>query len=261
MHLSSIKNFLLGTRRLLSVVAFILLWEIAPRTGLADSRFLPPFSEVFITLVKLIYTGELIGHILISLQRALIGFSLGLLIAIPLGILIGWFKKFDYYTDALLQTFRQTSTLSLLPVFMLIFGIGEVSKVAIVFWGVQWAIILNTITGVKNIDTVLIKSARSMGASPLTLFFKVIFPAAFPTIFTGIRLSATNSILVLVAAEMLGASKGLGFLIFDAEVKYQIPKMFAAILTMAMLGLILNYILVSIEKRITRWKEELPVGN
>jgi NitT/TauT family transport system permease protein len=209
----------------------------------------------------LLFSGELIVHILVSLKRSLLGFGLGMIVALSLGLMIGWFKKFEYYVDALLQTFRQTSILALFPVFILLFGIGEVSKIAIVFWGVLWPILLNTVTGVKNTDPLLIKSARSMGASQFTIFEKVVLPSAIPSILTGIRLSATLSIIVLTAAEMMGANAGLGFLVFDSQGKFRIPEMFAAIITMSMLGLIVNYSIVAIEKRVARWKEELPVGN
>lgn len=97
-----------------------------------------------------------------------------------------------------------------------------------------------------------------MGASTPTLFRKVVLPAAFPSIFTGIRLSATYSILILIAAEMIGANSGLGFLLYDSETRYEIPTMYAAILTMSIIGVFVNFVLVAIEKRATRWKEELP---
>ncbi len=255
MNSNRLKDFFLNLRKLLGILIFLILWEIATRTRMVNPAFVPPFSTVMATFVSMAFSGELFGHIAISLQRALIGFALGLLFAIPMGLVIGWFKSFEYYIDPLLQTFRQISTIALLPVFMFLFGIGEVSKVALVFWGVQWAVLLNTISGVKTVDPLLIKSARSMCASPVTLFYKVILPSAFPSIFTGIRLSATTSILILTAAEMLGASKGLGFLLFDAETKYQIPRMFSAIVAMAILGVVINYALQMIEKRIHRWKE------
>lgn len=241
--------------RSLGIILFLAAWEILPQVGVLDARFLPPFSKVLRALYDTLLSGELIKNILASLQRAFLGFGLALLVAIPLGSLIGWFKKVEALLDALLQCFRQTSALALFPVFMLLFGIGETSKVAIVFWGAVWAVLMNTIVGVRNVDTLLIKSARSMGASNLQLFFKVIFPAAFPTIFVGIRLSATASILILVAAEMMGANAGIGYMVNDAEANYLIPKMYAAILTLTILGLILNYILVFIEKRINRWQE------
>lgn len=251
-----IINLIFSLRQLLGIAIFLALWEIVPRIGLVDSNFLPPFSVVVETFLQMLFSGELIEHISISLRRSLMGFSLGIVLAIPLGLMIGSFKKLEFYIDPLLQLFRQTSTLALLPVFLLFFGIGETSKVAIVFWGVWSAILLNTINGVKNVDTNLIKAARSMASPQLTIFMKVILPSAFPSIITGIRISATSSILVLIAAEMMGASSGLGFLLYDTQMKYQIPKMYASIITMSLIGLIVNYIIVAFERKICVWKPE-----
>ncbi|QDR79299.1 Putative aliphatic sulfonates transport permease protein SsuC [Sporomusa termitida] len=255
-----LRSLFKGLYRISSVLIFLLLWEIAPRLGIVDAIFLPPFSQVAVAFWQLIITGELFTHISISLLRSLLGFSLGLSVAIPLGLLIGWFKGFEHFIDPLVQTFRQTSTLALFPVFILLFGIGEISKVAVIFWGVQWAVLLNTISGVKNVDPLLIKAAKSLGISKFSLFIKVILPASMPSILTGVRLSATHSILVLIAAEMLGANAGLGYLLFFAEANFLIPKMYAAIITMSLMGLIVNYSLVSLEKRVLKWKEELPSG-
>ncbi len=251
------KELKLISQKILAILVFLLIWEIAPRIGLINQIFIPPFSEVALALGNLAISGKLLFHISVSLERSLLGFGLGILISIPLGLLIGWFKRFENFIDPLLQSFRQTSALALLPVFMLLFGIGESSKVAIIFWGVQWPILLSTISGVKNVDPLLIKSARSMSASHGEIFRKVVLPAALPSIFTGIRLGGTYSILLLIAAEMVGANSGLGFLIFDSEIKYAIPEMYAAIVTIALLGLTLNYTLVHLEKNATKWKEEM----
>lgn len=249
-----IKKIIFNLKQLLGIVIFLLIWEVVSRAGIIDSNFLPPFSVVIKTFFQMLISGELITNIVVSLKRSLAGFGLGLVIAIPLGLIIGSFRKIEFYIDPLLQLFRQTSTLALLPVFMLFFGIGEISKVAIVFWGVWSAILLNTINGVKGVEPILIKSAKSMGSSQFIIFRKVILPSAFPSIITGIRLSATSAILVLIAAEMMGASSGLGYLLYDTQIKYQIPKMYAAIITMSLIGIIVNYIIVAFEKRITRWK-------
>ncbi len=242
-----------------AIFLFLLIWEAAARFGAINPLFLPPFSKVAQAFWNLASTGVLFKHLLVSLQRAVLGFTAGLAISIPLGLLIGWYKGFERFIDPLLQTFRQTSALSLFPVFILLFGIGEVSKVAIIFWGVQWPILLNTISGVRSVEPLLIKSARSMGASSLTMFRKVIIPGAFPSIFTGIRLSATYSILILIAAEMIGSNAGLGFLLYSSETTFQIPEMYAAIVTMSLLGLAVNYLLLAVGGRITRWKEDLPL--
>ncbi|MDP4145091.1 MAG: ABC transporter permease [Bacillota bacterium] len=246
---------------LFGIILFLLIWETFPRLGIVDSTFLPPFSKVAVALGKLITSGKLFAHLFKSLQRSLIGFGLAIAISVPLGLVIGWFSRVERLLDPLLQTFRQTSALALFPVFILIFGIGEVSKVAIIFWGAKWPLLLSTISGVKNVDPLLIKAARSMGAKPFTLFRKVILPGAFPSIFTGMRLSATSSILILIAAEMIGASSGLGFLIYWSESSFEIPTMYAAIITIAFLGLVINYALIGFGKYVMRWQQTSVTGD
>jgi len=241
----------------LSIFIFLLIWQIVSISGIVNQVFLPSFTTVIKELIRLIGTGELLGHISISLFRSLTGFFLGLAVAIPLGLMIGWFKRFERFIDPLIQTFRNLSVLSILPVFVLLFGIGEVSKIAVVFWGVLWAVIINTIAGVKNVDPLIIKGARSMGITNKDLFLKVIFPGALPSIFTGIRISATTSILVLIGAEMLGASKGLGYALYFYQANFKTPAMYAVILIMAALGVSINYILTAIEKRTFIWKEDV----
>jgi NitT/TauT family transport system permease protein len=245
---------ILSLRRLVAIAAFFALWETAPRLGLVTAHLLPPFSVVASMFFEMLFSGELIKHILISLRRSIVGLSIGFAFSIPMGILIATFKRLEYYLDPLIQMFRQTSIIALLPVFLLFFGIKEPSKYAIVFWGVWAPLLLNTISGVKSVDPMLVKAAKSMGANRLIVFVKVIFPASFPTIVTGLRLAATASILVLTAAEMMGASSGLGFILFDAQMKYLIPRMYAVILTMSIVGITLNYLLVLLERRVTRWK-------
>ena len=139
---------------------------------------------------------------------------------------------------------RNTAALALLPVFVLILGLGETSKVAIIFYACSWPILLNTVSGVRNVDPLLIKSARSLGLRPVRLFQKVVLPAAVPTIFTGIRLSAAYSILILIAAEMVGAKAGLGYLINYAQYNFAVPDMYAGIITISAIGLVVNQILV-----------------
>lgn len=241
----------------LSIIVFLLIWQLVSNLGMVSPIFLPPFTTVFKELIRLIGTGELLGHIGISLFRSLTGFLLGLAFAIPLGLLIGWFKKFETFIDPLIQTFRNLSVLSILPVFVLIFGIGEVSKIAVIFWGVLWSVIINTIAGVKNVDPLIIKGARSMGITNKDLFLKVIFPGALPSIFTGIRISATTSILVLIGAEMLGASKGLGYALYFYQANFKTPAMYSVIIVMAVLGVTINYTLTSIEKKAFIWKENI----
>jgi NitT/TauT family transport system permease protein len=236
------------------IILLLVLWEVAPRVGLVDLTFFPPFSKVVEGWWGLIISGDLYAHFQASILRSLIGFGLAILIGIPLGLIIGWYPLANELLNPVLELFRNTAALALLPVFILLLGIGETSKISIVLFACVFPILLNTINAVRNVDPLLIKSAKSMGLSSAKLFYKVILPASIPTIFTGIRMGGTASILVLIAAEMVGAKEGLGYLISYTQMNFQIPQMYAGIITISVLGLILNFILVSIERKFSRWK-------
>ena len=243
--------------RLTCLLLFFAIWEFLPRTGIVSSAFLSPPSAVLAAIAQLIETGQLNKHIFASLQRSLAGLSLAVLAGVSLGLLMGVVRRFEAFVDPLLQLFRQVSALALFPVFLLFFGIGEASKIAIIFWAAFWPVLLNTISGVKQVEKLLIHSALSMGATRGFIFFKVILPAAAPSIFTGIRLAGAYSITALVAAEMIGSHAGLGFLTLNSQEIFQIPSMYAGIVLLALLGLALNYVLALLEKRLTRWRSGL----
>jgi NitT/TauT family transport system permease protein len=239
------------------IIFVIVLWQTLPSLGIIDPFLLSPFFTVVADTAHLFVTGELQRNLSVSLMRSGLGFLIATCFSIPLGFLMGWFKRCERIADPLLQVGRNTSTMALYPVFMLFFGIGEISKIAIITWGTTWPILLNTISGVKYVDPQLIKQARSMGASGWILFTRIIFPTALPSIITGLRLSAATSLLILVAAEMIGASKGLGHMIFYYQVRYDIPLMYGGILIMSILGSLINYLLNRLEKRATFWREEI----
>lgn len=241
-------------KALLAIIVLLAIWELAPRIGLVDEIFLPSFSTVFGAFVDLAQSGELWDHVSASLSRALTGFAVAVVIAIPLGVAIAWYRPVAEVLNPVLEVFRNTAALALLPVFVLILGIGEESKVAVVIYACTFPILLNTIAGVRTVDPLLIKSASSLGLSSIRLFQKVVLPAAVPTIFTGIRMGAAASILVLIAAEMVGAKAGLGYLITASQLNFQIPEMYAGILAISILGLLLNTVLVLIERRLSRWR-------
>ncbi len=150
--------------------------------------------------------------------------------------------------------FRNTAALALLPVFVLLLGIGETSKVSIVVYACLWPVLLNTISAVGNADPTLVRLARSMDLSTPRLFQKVILPSSVPAIFTGIRLAGAVSILVLVAAEMIGAKAGLGYLINASQYNFAIPQMYAGIITISAVGVAFNQLLVTIERRLSTWR-------
>lgn len=248
------KGFGRIIRGVIGVVALAAIWELAPRAGLVDRHFVPPLSEVLDAWWGLVTSGELWTHLRASLVRSGAGFGLAVVLAIPLGAAVAWYSLLRDVATPVLEIFRNTAALALLPVFVLILGIGETSKIAIVLFACFFPILLNTISGVASVDPQLLRTARVLGLSPVATFRKVVFPAAVPTIFTGIRISGAAAILVLIAAEMIGATAGLGFLINYSQLNFLIPQMYAGIITTSALGLAINYSLVALERRFSRWR-------
>ncbi|PFO06632.1 ABC transporter permease [Bacillus sp. AFS076308] len=236
------------------ILLLLILWETAPRMGLVDPTFFPPFSKVAESWWGLVISGDLYAHFQASILRSLFGFGLAILVAIPLGLIIGWYPLASELLNPVLEVFRNTAALALLPVFILLLGIGETSKVSIVFFACTFPILLNTINAVRNVDPLLIKAAKSMALPSYRLFYKIILPASIPTIFTGIRMAGSSSILVLIAAEMVGAKEGLGYLINYSQQNFQIPQMYAGIITISLLGVAINYLLISLERKFSSWK-------
>ncbi|WP_374322396.1 ABC transporter permease [Streptomyces sp. AP-93] len=249
-----LRGFRAVALRSAAILALLALWEAAPRLGLVDATFLPPVSEVAKAWWELLGNGQLAEHGKASLARSFGGFGIAVAVAVPLGLLIGWYRPVAALLGPLLEVFRNTAALALLPVFVLLLGIGETSKVSIVVYACVWPILLNTISAVGNADPTLVKLARSMDLSTPKLFQKVILPASVPVIFTGIRLAGAVSILVLVAAEMIGAKAGLGYLINASQFNFAIPQMYAGIVTISAIGLTFNQVLVAIERRLSTWR-------
>ncbi|MFB1299500.1 ABC transporter permease [Mycobacterium sp. pW049] len=243
-------------KRVVAVVMFLAIWQLAPTLGWVDRAFLSPFTEVLQALWGLIADGSLQQNIAASMRRSLTGFSIAIAIAVPLGLLIAWYETVAEVLTPLLAVFLNTAAVALLPVFTLILGIDDISKISIIGYACFWPIVYNTISGARNVDPLLVKSARSLGVRDVKLFYKVIVPAALPTIFTGLRLAAAASFLVLITTEFVGAKAGLGYLIISSQFNFQIPQMYAGILTVSVLGLTFNYLLVFIETRVTKWRPQ-----
>ncbi|WP_292533454.1 ABC transporter permease [Mesorhizobium sp.] len=236
---------------------FLLIWEMAPRLDLINRTFLPPFSEVIVKGAEYAWAGELLPQILVSVGRAAGGFALGVATAIPLGLLLGWYRPLESYLNPLLQLLRQTNPVSLFPAFILFFGIGYLTNVVIIYWVVVWPLLLATVNGVRQADPALIKYARSVGLPDRQIFLKVVLPSAVPSIITGARLAATYSFLMLVVSEMVGATSGLGYLIVNAQYLLSIHLLYVGVIVLALLGIASNWGLVALERRLTAWKQDI----
>jgi NitT/TauT family transport system permease protein len=247
-----------GSRRVflpaIGLVILAVLWQVLPSEHIVDPTFVSPLSQVLSTWWHLAADGTLWANTSVSLVRAGVGFGIAIAVGVPLGLALGWHRTVAEIANPVLELFRNTAPLALLPVFVLILGIGQTSKFLFVAYACLWPILLNTISGVQTVDPLLIKSARSLGFGQLKVFQKVVLPASVPQIFTGVRLAGTFSLLVLIAAELVGANSGLGFMITNAQSNFDIPAMYAAIITVTLLGLGLNFVLLRIERRLSTWR-------
>lgn len=243
-----------------ALILFFALWQVASSRGWLNPAVIPPVDAVVRALFVALVNGTLLGDLLISLQRAGMAFTAAVVVSIPLGLVMGTFTRFENAIDPILQMFRQTSALAVYPIFILLLGLGETSKVFVIFWATVFPLLLNTMSGVKQVDRRLIEMARMFGASKLQIFRRVTLPGAIPSIFVGLRLSAGMALLMLVASEMIGANQGLGFKVMQAQYNFQIPLMFGAIVLLAGLGLLSNYSLIFLQRRICKWVDARDIG-
>jgi NitT/TauT family transport system permease protein len=249
-----------SVRSVTAIAVLLALWEVLPRirTGpdayLVEPSLLPPFSDVAQAWWGMLLDGTLVDNTRESLVRSLTGFGLAVVAGVPLGLAIAWWRPVRELLNPLLEVLRNTAPLALLPMFTLLLGIGETSKIALVFYACLFPIVLNTILGVRTVDPLLVKASRSLGLPPVRLFQKVVLPSAVPSIFTGVRQAGAASILVLLAAEMVGAKAGLGYLVNYTQFNFMIPQMYAGILTISAVGLVFNGALVALERRASRWR-------
>lgn len=236
------------------LVVLLALWEAAPRLGWIDVQFFPPPSLILAEGALMAGRGELLVQITASLQRLVQGLAAALLVGIPAGFVLGgWFPRLTHFLRPLLKLLGQINAFSLFPLFVLFFGIGELAKFAIIFWSCIWPVLFTTISGVRNVDPLFVKVARSMGCGRLSLFARVLLPGALPSIFTGVRLGATVAFLMLIAAEMIGANAGLGWLVHNSSTNYVIPRLYLAATLIALLGLAMNAVIHLIEARVVTW--------
>ena len=231
-----------------AAIAFLLaVWEIICSTGLISSLFLPAPSAILTALGKLITSGEISRSLTASLYRILLGFALGSIIGLLVGLVTGTSALMDRIGTPIVNALYPIPKIALLPLFILWLGIGELSKVTIIALGVFFPVAMNTYSGVKNVDTLLIKVAVSFNASWWLTMKSVVLPSALPVIFAGLR---------LVAAEMIAAQEGIGALILHYGDLMITDRLMAGVIVLSLLGLIFNLGLQWLEHKIVPWKTQ-----
>lgn len=245
--------------KIFSLLFFFGLWQLISYLNSLNEWFNPVFlpspAMVIETAYDYIIDGTLIGHIGMSFYRMIVGFVIGVVIAVALGILIATKRDFDNIFSPILNLVGPIPVFAFLPMFLIWFGIGESSKIALIAYATFVPLITYVIDGIKNTDPVLIRSARSLGATPFQVFTKVIFKSAMPHIFAGMKISLALTFSALVVAEMMGASEGLGYIIVNAKNWFKMADMFLAATLIGLEYTFFYGILTLIEKRLFRWKK------
>ena len=220
-----------------SIAGMVVLWHVIA-TSFFKPEFFPPPAVVLDTGIEMVRSGELFEHISISMQRILLGFFIGSALAAPIGLLMGSVRKVRIIFDPYTQFFRFVPSLAWLTPVVLWFGVGETSKVLIIIYTTMFIVLINTIVGVANIAPNKLRAAACLGATPVKAFLHVTLPATLPFILTGMRLAMGNSFATVVAAEMIAADSGLGYLIFNSRLWMATDRIFIGIVCLGTLGLI-----------------------
>jgi len=245
-----------ATLAAVSLATVLAIWMGLTEFGIVNTVLVPSPGDVFRAALAAIRDGSLLRNALASLLRVLEGFTLALVIAVPLGVLMGVSGNARGLVEPLIELLRPIPPIAFIPLAILWFGIGEFSKVLIIAYGAFFPIFVNTMAGFRDVDRVHIRAAQALGANRFDIFRDVALPSAFPQIVTGARLGMGLAFIVLVAAELVAASEGLGYLINDARFSFRTDQIFVGMITIGLLGLVLNKVLLEAERRLLRWKSQ-----
>ena len=239
---------------IVSPVALLLVWELCARAGLIDVRFFPAPSKVFQVMYNMIQNGQLEKHVWASLQRLWWGILFGGLPALVLGIAMGMYRTLRVIVEPVIMATYPIPKSAILPLILLIFGLGEASKIVMVATGVFYPILINAMAGVLEINKIYFDVGRNFGAGRWQVFRTVALPGALPLIMTGVKLGVGLGLVLIAIAEMVGAKSGLGYMIWNAWEILSVETMYVGLISIAVLGLVFTLLLNELERMIVPWK-------
>jgi NitT/TauT family transport system permease protein len=239
-------------RKVYSVLLVLVAWELGA-IAINDSLFLPRPFDVVVALANLGASGQLLTDIEASLARVLGGFAIATAFGVPLGIMMGHFRRWDDFWGVLISFSNPIPKIGLVPLFILWLGIGEASKIAVVAAGAFFPALITTYNGVRGVNPILIWRAQTLGSSQAEILHRVVLPAALPSIFVGARLAMALAWVILIAAEMVAARAGLGFRILYGQQMFETDVVFAGLLTISMFGFLFDRFLQAMSHRICKW--------
>ncbi len=236
-------------------ILLLIGWEVAVRVGLAPGRLMPPPSRLFASAAALVRSGELQGHIIATLTRVLLGFGIGALCGTALGMLTGASTTARRLLDPSIQGLRSIPSLAWVPLFILWMGIFETSKIALIAFGVFFPVYLGLLTAIQSVDRKLIEVGRVFGLTPMGIALRITWPAVLPIWLASLRAGLGLGFMFLVAAELMGASEGLGYLLSDGQQMGRADTILVAMITFALLGKAADSVLVAIGMPLLRWQD------
>jgi ABC-type nitrate/sulfonate/bicarbonate transport system permease component len=237
----------------MAAIVFLGVWEWVVRAGMVDPLFLSSPSQVAVRLVQVFADGTIYPHLWATGMTAFWGFLLSCLVGVPIGVLMGRSVLVRDTLEPFIMAQASVPTVALLPLFIIWLGIGISARIALVFTGAVFGIVVSTEAGVSNIDRRLIETARSFTATEWAILWKIVLPAAIPYIIAGMRLAIARVLIMVVVAELYASTAGVGYLIFQAGASYDTSMIFVGVVILAVAGMALNAFLRAVERRIAPW--------
>jgi ABC-type nitrate/sulfonate/bicarbonate transport system permease component len=234
-------------------LGLLALWELIAQAELVNPLIVPPVTRILRIFADLVWSGQIPLQILTSLKRAMMGYLLSALLFIPMGIFMGLFEPIHRALEVIIEMLRPIPPPVIIPVAMLFFGLEDEMKISVIFFSCAWPILLNTLDGVRNIDRVLLNTARTFGLPQRKIIWQVILPACSPQIMTGLRVSLPIMLILVVISEMVGSTDGIGYFILDSQRRFRVAQMYAGMLALAILGYVLNQLFNLAHRSLLPW--------
>jgi len=238
---------------LLPLLVFILVWQAVSESGVVNRTLFPPASEVFLAIVELIKSGELLVHVKSSIWRVILGLTLGSLAGTTFGLLTGRIKFFEESFSPIFQVFRSFPPVAVIPLVIVWLGIGEIAKLFSISFAVFFPVWVNTHIGASQIPVHFLQAARTLTNSVLKKWLKVILPASMPFIVAGMRNGVAVAFIMVFVSELAGSSNGLGYLMSVSQLTYRMDNLIAGLLVLGLLGALTDYCFVKFTRRLFPW--------
>lgn len=249
--LARYEALLVGT---VSVAVFLVVWQAVAMARVVSVIFLPGPSDIFAAFVELLNTGSIWKDLMVSGQEFVVGYALAVVVGLPLGLIMGWYRYVRYALEPFVTFFYSTPRIALIPLLIIWFGIGIYSKIAMIFMSAVLLILVNTISGVLSVDAGMVKVARSFGASDYQIFRTIVLPGSVPFIIVGLRLAVGYALIGMVVGEMQAAQAGIGKMMAAAGQTFQTSKVFVGLFITAVVGLFFSFLLQRLERRFQSWR-------